>query len=115
MEKYDYREAVCEDIRNYLSENDIHVNEFNRESIEEDLRAKLFCEDCVTGNASGSYTFNTWRAEENLCHNMDLLKEACHEFGCQPEFDNAEWCDVIIRCYLLSECLSQVLDEEEEL
>lgn len=114
MEKYDYREVICEDIRYYLRENDIHVNEFNRESIEEDLRDELFCEDCVTGNASGSYTFSTWQAEENLCHNMDLLEEACYEFGCQPKLDSAEWCDVTIRCYLLSECLSKVLDELEE-
>lgn len=45
---------------------------------------------------------------------MDLLQDACNEFGCEPQFDNAEWCDVTIRCYLLGECITSVLDELEE-
>lgn len=70
----------------------------------------------MTGNASGSYTFNTWQAEEYLCHNMDLLEEACAEFG--EDVGNAvecgaEYCDVTIRCYLLSGAISDALDELE--
>lgn len=30
----------------------------------------------VTGNGSGSYTCDAYEAEENLCHNLDLLKDA---------------------------------------
>lgn len=69
----------------------------------------MFVDDSVTGNASGSYTFNAWQAEENLCHNMDLLEEACEEFDCKPKLDNAEWCDVTIRCYLLDDAISEVI------
>ena len=114
MEKYDYRECLREDIITYIEERGIKVTTDNRDEIQEELYDDMFVSDCVTGNASGSYTFNTWRAEENICHNMDLLKDACDEFGCEPKFDSAEWCDVTIRCYLLGEVLSEVLDEIEE-
>ena len=69
----------------------------------------MFISDEITGNASGSYTFNRYQAEENICHNMDLLQEACEEFCCEPKIDNAEWCDVTIRCYLLGEVLSKMM------
>ena len=114
MEKYDYRECVREDVMNYIKEHEIKVTTENRDEIQETLYDDMFISDSVTGNASGSYTFSTWQAEENLCHNMDLLKDACDEFGCEPKFDSAEWCDVTIRCYLLGEVLSEVLDEIEE-
>lgn len=112
MSKYDYREAVCEDIRQCLNYRGMSaVTADNRDEVYEELYDELWIEDSVTGNASGSYTFSTWKAEENLCHNMDLLQEACAEFCCEPNLDSAEWCDVTIRCYLLGECLSAVLDE----
>lgn len=116
MKVYDYRSAVCEDIRNYINDEGIKVTPENREEIEERLNEELWTNDSVTGNASGSYTFNTWKAEECLCHNLDLLAEACDEFGCNMDVlkDGAEMCDVTIRCYLLSECISSVLDELEE-
>lgn len=114
MEKYNYRESVMNCIINYIKENNIVVTLENRIDLEEELNEKLWCNDSVTGNASGSFTFNRWEAEENLCHNMYLLQDACNEFGCEPQLDNAEWCDVTIRCYLLGECISSVLDELEE-
>lgn len=116
MERYDYLEAVKEDVKNYIEENDIKVTSENRDELEEQLNDDLFCDDSVTGNASGSYTFNTWQAEENLCHNLDLLAEACEEFGSSMDIlkDGAEACDVTIRCYLLNQAISEVLDELEE-
>lgn len=113
MERYDYRKSLMDDIRNYIDENDIKITSENRDDVEEELRDSLMNNDSVTGNASGSYTFNTWQAEANLCHNLDLLQDACSEFCCEPRLDSAEWCDVVIRCYLLGECLSSVLDELE--
>lgn len=111
MEKYNYREALMEDIRNYIKENDIRVTSDNRDELEEELRDTLWANDSVTGNASGSYTCNTWQAEEYLCHNLDLLDDACKEFCCEPKIDDPEDCDVTIRCYLLFDCLPAVLDE----
>lgn len=120
---YDYKEAVKEDVKNYIREN-FKVNEIRenlktsaaRSDFEENLNVLMWFEDSVTGNASGSYTFNTWQAEENLCHNMDLLKEACDNFGdCIGKAleSGAESCDVTIRCYLLSGVISEALDEIE--
>ena len=118
MEKYDYRQAVMDDIRNYISEHNIRVTNENHEDLVFKLRDTLWTEDSVTGNASGSYTFNAWKAEEFLCHNMDLLAEALDEFcACSETYkdcmESAELADVTIRCYLLGECISAVLDELE--
>ena len=105
--KYDYYDAVLNDVREALKE----TNERNYET----LYDRLWVNDSVTGNGSGSYTFSTWEAEENLCHNMDLLREALEEFGCDISYlkKGAEACDVTIRCYLLAQALSEALEELE--
>jgi hypothetical protein len=115
MKTYDYLENVKEDVRNYIEENKIVVTSSNREEVEQELNDTLFVNDSVTGNASGSYTFSAWQAEENLCHNFELLTEALTEFGCDLSYleKGAEACDVTIRCYLLGQAISGVLDEIE--
>lgn len=113
---YDYREAVKDDVLEYIN-NEINFEEFDTlEELEEHLNEVLFTEDSVTGNASGSYTFDTYEAEENICHNLDLLGEALEEFGgaCDILKDGAEAADVIIRCYLLGECIAAALEEIED-
>ena len=112
MEKYNYLEAIENDARTYI-ENEINVSDYsNREELENYLNDNLITEDSVTGNASGSYYCNAWGAEEAICHNMDLLKEALEEFCSDISMiDSAESCDVTIRCYLLSQAISNVLDE----
>ena len=118
---YNYQEAILEDVKNYITENytaeEIKENLLcrNRDEGIEKLNDEMWIDDSVTGNASGSYTFNTWQAEENLCHNMDLLKEALEEFGCGIEYleRGAEACDVTIRCYLLYGAISEVIEEFE--
>lgn len=73
---YDYKEAVKDDVLEYIN-NEINFEDFDTlEELDEHLNDVLFTEDSVTGNASGSYTFNTYEAEENICHNLDLLGEA---------------------------------------
>lgn len=118
MKAYNYEEAVKEDVRTWIEDN-VKLSEWegNREELEEYLNNELFVVDSVTGNGSGSYTFNTWEAEENICHNMELLKEVCEEFGNdagQMLNKGAEACDVAIRCYLLGSAIAAVLDELEE-
>lgn len=115
--KYNYLETVKEDIKSYINDNEIKVYSSNREEIEQTLNDDLWVEDSVTGNASGSYTFNAWQAEENICHNWELLAEAMEEFGYSNENvidKGAEWADVTIRCYLLGQAITEVLDEVEE-
>ena len=119
---YDYKEAVRDDTKEaikerYSNETIIQRIAEDRSGFESELYDELFICDSVTGNASGSYTFNAWQAEENICHNMELLEEACNEF-CEDLGElvkrGAEICDVTIRCYLLGSAISDVLDEYEE-
>lgn len=118
MTNYNYLEAVTSDVLDYIKE-EINLDEWkgNREGLEKKLNDELWTVDSVTGNASGSYTFNTWEAEENLAHNWDLLAEALDEFG-QDGTDvlrqGAEAMDVTIRCYLLGQAIAEALDELEE-
>ena len=124
---YNYLESMKDDIREYLEEEQrmgyLDMAEWtnddgtmNRDALEQKLNDDLWVCDSVTGNASGSYTFNTFTAEEYLAHNWDLLQEALQEFCCEcnPIEKGAEWCDVTIRCYLLGSAISEVLDEMEE-
>jgi hypothetical protein len=105
--KYDYLENLKEDIKNYMEENDI-------QEVNDSLYDDLFLEDSVTGNASGSYYCNAWKAEEAISHNLELLQEALDMFG--DSYENAlergaEYCDVTIRCYLLGQALEEVKEE----
>ena len=114
---YDYREAVKNDVLEYIN-NEVDLEEWrgDRDGLEEKLNEDLWICDSVTGNASGSYYCNSYKAEEALMHNLDLLAEACEEFGggCDVLKDGAEACDVTIRCYLLGECIAAALDEIED-
>lgn len=117
MERYNYLEAVTNDAKQAILENLKYWEFSDRDELEEKANDELWSDDAVTGNGSGSYTFNTWQAEENLCHNMDELEEACNEFGQdigEAVKQGAEYCDVTIRCYLLGQAISAALDELEE-
>ena len=110
---YDYRAAIREDIRDYIREN-IDLAEFpDLDALYERLTDDLWVCDSVTGNASGSYFCNAYRAEEALAHNWDLLTEAAEELCCSDIVltRGAEFADVTIRCYLLGECIAAVLDD----
>lgn len=117
-ERYDYRYAVRSDVKEYIEDNiDLADWKGNRDGLEEKLREDLWVDDSVTGNASGSYYCNSWKAEEAVAHNWGLLAEAVEEFDCSGVnvFDKgAEWADVTIRCYLLYGAISEVLDDLED-
>lgn len=117
LEKYNYLEAVKTDVMDYV-ENEIDFNDYeDLEELEQYLNDELWIVDSVTGNTSGSYTLNCWEAEENICHNMELLGEALEEFGGnagEALEKGAEYCDVTIRCYLLSQAIAEVMEEIKE-
>ena len=120
MERYDYFAAVRSDVVDYIAEN-IETTDWtgNRNGLQDYLQDELWTVDSVTGNGSGSYTFNAWAAEENLTHNWELMEEAAREFGIDTTVSDSwehgpEWWDVTIRCYLLGIVVSDVLDEMEE-
>lgn len=114
---YDYRIAVREDVLDYIN-NEVNFEDFESiEELEEKLNDDLWCVDSVTGNASGSYTFNSFKAREYVLDNFDLLREMAEEFGEVEEAgkklmsEEWEWCDVSIRCYILGSAISEVLEE----
>lgn len=116
IERYNYYEAVSDDVREYIND-EINPDEWrgDREGLEQQLYDDLFVSDSVTGNASGSYYCNAWKAEEALCHNLDLLGKALSEFvsGSAEMLKSPESADVTIRCYVLGSAISEVLDELE--
>ncbi len=120
---YDYRVVMKNDVLDYIIENYTEDDKLNitleRDEFQEDLYETLWTEDSVTGNGSGSYTFNRYKAEQNLNGNLSLMVTAFKEFDSINqltdwlEYENFEAIDVSIRCYLLSEIISSVLDELE--
>lgn len=112
---YNYLDAVKEDVKNYIDDQITLSDYDDRDELSQYLEEVLWNEDSVTGNASGSYTCNRWEAEENLCHNLDILENIKEEWGVENlDFFNPEILDVTIRCYLLSDVISEVLDKMDK-
>lgn len=124
MTNYNYLEAMTEDIKDYIRD---HYTEWeitdkltDREEWETELHDDLWTVDSVTGNASGSYTFSSWRAKEYVTDNSDILRDALKEFCVDSDTiaekfldDEWEYFDVTIRCYLLYQAIAEALDEIE--
>jgi hypothetical protein len=118
---YNYNEAVKNDVLDYIR-NEVNFSEFeDLEELEQSLNDDLWTVDSVTGNASGSYTFNRYQAQEYVMDNIELLNEACEEFGTNTETvgekflnEEFEWMDVTIRCYLLAQAIREALEEVED-
>ena len=123
MKNYNYLENVTNDAKTAILENMDMWEWRNREELEENANDWLWTADEVTGNGSGSYTFNREAAKEYVTRSddgMDTLRDAVREFDCEHEAfsafleDDWEYLDVTIRCYLLSQAISAAIDELEE-
>ena len=127
MEKYNYRRAIIDDLKDWIiNESDI-MEEGIKENRDDDLSNwiydETFDEDSVTGN--GTYYYGTEEfCSECLSGNFDLLYEAAHEFAIDDEInvlihhyehkDLARYFDCTIRCYLLGECIEKALEELQD-
>lgn len=122
-----YLDQVKEDIRNYLEYDydikaEIQAGEFaDAEELREYLYDTMWIEDAITGNASGSYTFNRAEAREYVLADMGTVGEALREFGTTAEeigerflAEDWEYLDVTARCYVLGWALDEVLEEIED-
>ena len=118
---YNYLEAMKDDIKEYI-ENNINLDEFeDNDDLYEQLNDDLWAEDSVTGNGSGSYTFDRHKSYENVMGDpdaMDYIRDLVSEFGVDAETvaekfldEDYEYWDVSIRCYLLGQALDEVLEE----
>lgn len=104
----EYQEEVKSDAMDAIKEN----LEYN-DSWDE-MYDSLFMDDSVTGNASGSYYFNSCKAAEAIS-GIIFDSDAVNEFKAMgydgiPTEEGAETCDVIARCI----CLGLVSGELEE-
>ena len=104
----EYKEELKQDILEYAKEV------CTGESLEQ-FREDCWTADCVTGNGSGSYTFNSKQAEENIKDLIfsDELLRMFQDFGYDriPFEKGPEYIDVSIRCFLLDEVIAE--NEEE--
>ena len=118
---YNYLEAIKDDVIEYINEN-INLDEVeSRDELEEQLNDDLWAEDSVTGNGSGSYTFDRHKSYENVQGDpdvMDYIRDLVSEFGVEAETvaekfldEDYEYWDVSIRCYLLGQAIGEALDE----
>lgn len=123
---YDYKEAVKDDIIDYLNENIIHntleandikigVKEYVNAKYDDILEDMMLC-DSVTGNASGSYTCSSYAAKEYVLDNIDIVTEMYEDGYISNShvvsmvlYDRWEDMDVIIRCYLLPQIFSDIV------
>lgn len=120
MERYDYKQHVTDDLYDYfkeeLSDGDRFwlVNSTNNEDYEWWFD-KLREADCITGLASGSYTFSKWKAEECLCHNWDITKEAYLDLFMDSGYDvlekGPELLDSWVRYYVYPDAFSDAVDK----
>lgn len=115
--EYYYLSAIKEDVKNYI-DDEITISDFSdRDELENYLNDELWTCDSVTGNASGSYTMNRLTARDYVIDNIDELNDAVENLGIDKNIvgekflaEDFEWCDVTIRCNLLSSAISKVLD-----
>ena len=117
---YNYREHLKADVVDSLDMFVPHSYD-DVEEFRVHLDERLWVEDSVTGNGSGSYTFSREDAKANVLANLGLLHEAMEAFEITDEeigkrfmADDWEWFDVIIRCSLLSGVCEEVAEEYKD-
>lgn len=108
MEWSDYKDEVKADAMDAIDENANWCDTWD------DMYDALFMDDSVTGNGSGSYYFNTAKAEDaisGIIFDTDAIEEF-KDMGYDgiPTEEGAETCDVIARCI----ALALVADELED-
>ena len=120
MKNYNYIEAVTSAVIDFIRD-EVDADDYeSREALSEFLNDELWTCDSVTGNASGSYTFNAYKAGEYDFADSDTVSEALREFCVDAEtisekFLNQDWeyFDVTARCYVLGQAIESALDSIE--
>lgn len=117
---YNYFDAMYDDVMNAINDNDAIYKGLDRDTLENTLNDDLFDDDGVTGNGSGSYTFDSDLAEDYVTEDgKQYINDLIDEFGIpsyelsEHLFDYEYW-DVSIRCYLLPQVINAVLDDLED-
>lgn len=114
---YNYHDEVYNDVLDWMEfSNEKFFPQFYKNFYElvDAILNELWNNDCITGNASGSYWFNSFNAANALAHNYELLEEALKDYGYDGKnlsfLSNYEMNDVTIRCYLLRDSVEKVIE-----
>lgn len=130
MQKYNYLEAVKDDVKTWLVDNSSQFEEIKDnnkidgaidwDGVKDDLNEILWNEDSITGNGSGSYTFNSKKARDYVLEGdgLQYLKELVDEgwlayesIGKDVTNYDFEGLDVSLRCYFLSQAIEEVITD----
>ena len=129
MQNYNYLEAVKDDVETWLVDNSSQFEEIKDnnkidgvidwDGVKEDLSDILWNEDSITGNGSGSYTYNRKKArdylfDDGLQYLEDLVDEGWltyESIGKDITNYNFESLDVSLRCYFLSQAIEEVITD----
>ena len=119
MEKYDYYDAVKEDILNAIEEDDelLPREGEDKTDYEERLTDALWDSE-TTGNGSSAYYY--YSDEEDaiaaVMTNLDLCSEAFQELEIDVDavafMSDIRSADVAIRCYILSSIIHDIIEEK---
>lgn len=117
MDFKEYIEETKENAKEYIKENWEYLKDKTMEEVHDDL----FIADAVTGNGSGSFTFNAYDAKQNvsgLIFDEDFINALQWNFG-QDLGElikrGAEIVDVTARCLALYEFdLDEIMEEVKE-
>ena len=123
MEHYDYYKEVANDIVCWMDDGDepFDLSQFeDMDEAAEYLNDTLWADDTITGNGPDAYG-TEHECEEYLCHNLDLVFEACECFCVDwtllrehlKEGNLARYLDCTLRCYVLGEAIEMALKEWE--
>ena len=120
MEKYDYKRAVTDDVKDWIINNSDIPEEGFYDELYDWIYDEVFAEDSITGNGLNYYGTEEF-CSECLSGNFDLLYDAAHEFCIDDEInilishyedkDLARYFDCTIRCYILMDCIYIAIEE----
>lgn len=119
MERYDYYDAVKEDVLKAIEEDDELLPREDEDSTdyEKRLTDALWASEVTGGNGSYVYYFSDEEdAIAAVMGNLDLCHEAYQEFGIDKDavtfMSNIRSADVTIRCYILPSVIQDVIEEK---
>lgn len=110
----DYKREVTNDAIWAIEQGDYDYCKDVCQAIDE-----MWTDDSITGNGSGSYTFNTWKAQQNveeLIWDESFIWELdaiCQDLG-ELVKQGAETVDVTARCLALSYAIDEIIEAWEE-
>lgn len=118
---YSYKDVVRSDVREWIDDHKEVLQDVDRHDVFDVVYNACWIDDNVTGNASGSYTFSRYEARKNFFNDEDseeyidqMIEDGftCREsVGKAVQESNLELLDVLIRCWLLCDAVTEVLDE----